>query len=81
MNYIMKKLNENCISITQFAEVTGYDRSTIYKQVKYGFKPRLETICVYASALEKVAGGDIKIHMQKIAKELGVWIPSIGGKE
>lgn len=75
MKYILRNLQAAGVSIPQFATITGYDKSTIYKQLRYGFKPRFETIEVYAMALSAITKIDWKIHQQKIAAEVGVWIP------
>lgn len=75
MNHILAILEKSGCTIAQFAIITGYDKSTIYKQLRYGFKPRFETIEVYAMALSAITKIDWKIHQEKIAAEVGVWIP------
>ena len=64
--YLNETLIKHSISKAKFAEVTGLDRTTLYKQLRYGFVPREETLEVYSIALEKLVGGSRKTHLRRI---------------
>lgn len=70
MNYVLRKLNENCISMNQFSNITGLDRSGLIKLSKGKHKPRLETIKIMALGLEKIDGTSWKEHAANIKLEL-----------
>jgi len=64
--YLNETLIKHSISKAKFAEVTGLDRTTLYKQLRYGFVPREDTLICYSIALEKLVGGSRKTHLRRI---------------
>ncbi len=70
MNYVLRLLSENCISMNQFSKITGLDRSGLIKLSKGKHKPRLDTIKILALGLEKIDGTSWKEHAANIQREI-----------
>jgi len=70
MNYVLRLLSENCISMNQFSKITGLDRSGLIKLSKGRHKPRLDTIKILAVGLEKIDGTSWKEHAANIQQEI-----------
>ena len=70
MNYVLRKLNENCISMNQFSKMTGLDRSGLFKLANGKHKPRLDTIKILALGLEKIDEISWKEHAANIQQEI-----------
>lgn len=70
MTHIQETLKKHNISFAEYAKITGLDRTLLYKHIKYTYKPKIETIIIYAKGLAKITGNTWKFHRKQIEKEL-----------
>jgi DNA-binding phage protein len=70
MGYLVETLKKNDCSFAQFALITGLDRTTLYKQLRYGYKPRNETLVIYAKGLSKITALKWQTHLRRMKNEL-----------
>ena len=70
MTYLVETLKKNNCSFSKFARITGLDRSTPYKQLRYGYRPREETLVIYAKGLARITGLKWETHLRRMKQSI-----------